>query len=238
MTPQRPERSGKRWTVGLVRSGRLPALFIALACAATLYGFLASTDYQVDTVVVHGARIGDPGQVAGVSGALDRSIFRVDPDTAAIEIARLPWVAGASVRLETPDSLIVTLTERVPAAVWTDGQQSVLVDADGQVLFIGDDLALPRLAVTDPPPMPGEAVEARDVAAVAAIDAAFGDSLAVLRWSNDIGFSATLTDERVVVFGDAERTPLKVAALAAFVGHADVAWTVLDLSDPDRPYFR
>lgn len=238
MIEGRPQHPVRRRVVGFVRSGQAPALFATLACAVTLYGFLQAADYQVDTVLVRGTSIGDPNQVALASGALERSIFRIDPDETAAGIARLPWVARARVRLETPDTLVVTLTERVPVAVWSDGAQTFLVDADGQVLFAGDAPDLPHVVVDGAQLAAGQAVEGADVAAVQAITAALGASLESLAWVEDVGFQANLTDSREIIFGEAARMQLKLSALAAFIDQSPEDWEFLDLSEPERPYYR
>jgi cell division protein FtsQ len=232
-----PPRARER-LVGLLRSGRLPALFVALACGITVWGFLEAADYQVDSVLVHGSSVGDPNQVALASGALGHSIFRIDPDVTAANIARLPWVERASVRFETPDMLVVDLTERTPVAVWSDGASTYLVDEDGQILFSGDAPALPHIVAPGATLAPGQAVEPLDVAAVRAIAQQLGDRLAALAWVDDLGFEATLTDQRTIRFGDADRMQFKLAGLTAILPHAPEDWEMLDLSEPERPYFR
>ncbi|RIK40370.1 MAG: hypothetical protein DCC58_13965 [Chloroflexi bacterium] len=224
--------------LNMIRTGRLPALCVVLACAISLYAFLNLSDYQVDTVVVRGATIGDPGQVADASGALGRSIFRIDPDATARAIAQLPWVAKVAVRLQSPDTLVVSLVERVPVAVWVQGGQSVLVDSNGQVLYAGDAASLPHVRIDDEPLAIGSAVEPADVAAVVALHESLGPELVELAWHDLGGFEATLTDERVVVFGDATQMPLKLAALRGILAQVDQTWSFLDLSEPERPYFR
>lgn len=224
--------------VAVTRTGQAPAFFAAMACAVTLFAFLRMPDYRVDTVIVRGARIGDPAEVARASGALERSIFRVDPDEAAAGVATLPWVARASVRLERPDRLVVEVVEREPAAVWSDGERTALVDTQGQMLLLGDAPELPH--VVDPAAnlVPGGAVTAADVAAVVALTAALGDNLQRLEWADPLGLQATLADGRVLVFGDGERMELKLAALTAFLATPPAVWSLADFSEPERPYFR
>lgn len=225
--------------VRLLRSGQLPALFVAIACGAVLYGFFQTPDYQVDTVLVRGVQIGDANQVALASGALGESIFTLDPDTTAQAVARLPWVARAGVSLETPDRVVVRLVERVPVAAWTDGDRTVLVDEAGQILIEADAPALPHVLDRTVDLAPGQAVAAGDVAAVVAITMQLGGDLAELSWTDETGFQATLTDGHFVVFGDANELDMKLAAYAAFTDEtADDTWELLDISEPERPYYR
>jgi cell division protein FtsQ len=169
---------------------------------------------------------------------LDQSIMRVDPDVVAQRAASLPWVAGARVRLELPDKVIIDLTERSPVAVWERSDGQVLVDAGGTVMLAGNIADLPHVQTTGELPAVGAQLDPLDVAAVVAIDQALATTLGTLTMSDAEDFTATLTDSRVIAFGDAQHMPAKLAALGALAERTDLDWTFLDLSEPDRPYFR
>jgi cell division protein FtsQ len=44
------------------------------------------------------------------------------------------WVREARVSRRLPDTLVVSITERVPTAIWQHDQELFLVDSDGEVL--------------------------------------------------------------------------------------------------------
>lgn len=69
--------------------------------------------------------------------ALDQpSMAMPNVDIAAIRqrIEALSWVQEARVSRRLPDTLVVSITERTPVAVWQHEQQLYLVDTEGEVL--------------------------------------------------------------------------------------------------------
>jgi cell division protein FtsQ len=57
-------------------------------------------------------------------------------DLAAVreKLLRYGWIADAQVSRRLPDTLLVNIIEREPAAVWQDGGQLTLIDAEGVLL--------------------------------------------------------------------------------------------------------
>jgi cell division protein FtsQ len=57
-------------------------------------------------------------------------------DVAAIrqKLLRYGWVKDARVSRRLPDTLVIDIVERQPAALWQDNQRLALIDADGVVL--------------------------------------------------------------------------------------------------------
>jgi hypothetical protein len=121
--------------------------------------------------------------------------------------------------------------------VWLAPDRSVLLDARGHVLIQGAGPELPSLVVDDAAPAVGSSVPVEQVSAAVALSDALGQLVSELRWSDADGFSATLSDGRVVKLGDAGRVPLKMATLTALLQQPD-AWSLLDVSEPDRPYYK
>ena len=241
MDRQRDEPGG-RTRVGstfgwLLRSGRLPALLVAIGCSVLLYGFLFSPDFTVQRVVVRGVALGDAATVAGVANTLDDSVIAVDADAIAARVAALPTVERVSVQTEWPDRVVILVVERTPALAWEADGRTLLVDARGHVLIERDAGELPRLAVDGAAPEAGDSVPIERVTAALAIANQLVGQTSELRWSDAEGFTATLMNGRTVKLGDAARVPLKLAALSAILQRTDV-WTLLDVSEPDRPYYK
>lgn len=59
------------------------------------------------------------------------SMFLLDLPDLRARLAALPWVLEADVRRIWPDTVRVTLVERVPAAVWQEGGRYRLLDSTG-----------------------------------------------------------------------------------------------------------
>jgi cell division septal protein FtsQ len=147
----RRSRSIKRASAGLssVRAGAALAMLVS---AATIYGVAASSAFGLSQLTVEGERFTAEeavrDQLAVPSGA---NLFGLSTETLAARVRSLPTVADASVTVGLPDTLSVTLVERVPLLVWRVGERDYLVDRDG-TLFAqvgtpapGDAASLPRL---------------------------------------------------------------------------------------------
>jgi cell division protein FtsQ len=144
-------RSIKRASAGLspVRAGAALAMLVS---AATIYGVAASSAFGFGQLTIDGERFTAEeavrDQLAVPSGA---NLFGLSTEALAARVRTLPTVADASVSVALPDTLAVSLVERVPLLVWIVGDHDYLVDRDG-TLFArvgdpapGDAASLPRL---------------------------------------------------------------------------------------------
>ncbi len=103
--------------------------------------------FRVRSVAVRGTRRMDPNPIYRI--ALDqRSTALPLVDVAAIRERLLDygWVKDARVSRRYPDTLVVDIIERTPAALWQDGARLSLIDAEGHVLD--------KVAVTRMPDLP------------------------------------------------------------------------------------
>ena len=68
------------------------------------------------------------------------SLFTFNLDAARARVEALPWVAQATLRKLYPDTLEVSVIERVPYALWQHGDLVSLIDPQGAVItdYIGD----------------------------------------------------------------------------------------------------
>ena len=82
-------------------------------------------------------------------------IITFDVEAARERVEELSWVRSAEVERQLPDTLIVSIVERKPLALWqTEGRDHVLIDGDGEQLQnyeLGDYLDLPVLVGDDAP---------------------------------------------------------------------------------------
>jgi cell division septal protein FtsQ len=147
----RRARSIKRASAGLssIRAGAALAMLIS---GATIYGVAASSAFGFSQLTIDGERLTAEAavrdQLALPSGA---NLFGLSTEALAARVRTLPTVADAAVSVVLPDTLSVTLVERVPLLVWRVGSRDYLVDRDG-ALFAeigkpapGDAANLPRL---------------------------------------------------------------------------------------------
>lgn len=228
--------AGMGWFGRAFRSGRLPAFLLAMAAGILLYGFLVSGDFDVNDVSVTGVQLGDPIEIAATADAIGESVFGIEPDRIAAGIAALPYVQRAEVHVVLPSKVEISITERVPVLVWSTGSEQLLIDANGMVMQTGTLADLPRVESNSLNLQPGSLVDPELVAAAAALQETLGGEIDLLTWNQQSGFTVQLRNDRLVMFGTPERFPHKLV-LYQEIRTAPLSWQVLDLREPDRPYY-
>jgi len=87
-----------------------------------------------------------PMQVNWIASAqLDRAMPLVDLEAIRQQLLKFGWVRDARVSRRLPDTLVVDIVERRPAAIWQHNRQLALIDVDGVVLEAVRDQAMPDL---------------------------------------------------------------------------------------------
>lgn len=140
-----------RWTVGLFVLAILAVAMIALQIpakvGASLGEAMGEAGFRVKSVDVTGVQRMDSRPVFQI--ALDQKSMAmplVDVATIRRKLLAYGWVKDARVSRRLPDTLVIDIVERQPAALWQDAQRLSLIDADGVVLD--------RVKVSDMPDLP------------------------------------------------------------------------------------
>jgi cell division protein FtsQ len=217
------------------------ALVVVAVLAWLLFAgpVLAVRDVHVDGLVTLPAE-----QVQEAAGIGDGTpLLRVDVEAAESRVARLPQVADVEVTRDWPDSVVITVRERVPVAVVGEPGRRSLVDADG-VLF--------DTVTGDPPedvvplevasPGPEDPATLAGVAALGALPADVRTQVAGAAAASPDDISLTLADGTLVRWGDASESRAKSAALVGLleqigIGGLEPAGTI-DVSTPDAVVLR
>ncbi|QIE57656.1 FtsQ-type POTRA domain-containing protein [Pikeienuella piscinae] len=162
-------------------------------------------------------------------------------DAAAIRAAvdALGWVENASARLVAPETLIVTVKERVPAAIWRMGPLLMLLDAKGERIA-------PIEARAERPDLPVLAGQGADKAAsegLAVIAAAAGGVAQRLRGLVRVGerrWDAVIADGPVIMLPSSGAVEAMgyIAALDAGENVLDRDISHVDLRVQGRPTLR
>lgn len=121
---------------GRRRLRRLLALVVVVTVAGSAWALTRSPLLDVDDVVVEGAVQTPTDEVLAAVGARPGDqLLDIDADAASDRLEALPWVADASVAVDWPSSVRVSVRERVPVALgWRADGTGWLVDAEGRVL--------------------------------------------------------------------------------------------------------
>jgi cell division protein FtsQ len=128
-----------RWMFGLFAAGAIGLALVALevpAKIATATGeAVGEAGFRVRSVDVSGIHRMDSKPVFEI--ALDQKSMAmplVDVSAIRERLLRYGWVKDARVSRRLPDTLVIDIVERQPAALWQDAQQLSLIDAEGVVL--------------------------------------------------------------------------------------------------------
>jgi len=203
------------------------------------YGITRSPLLAVDTLAVKGTSHLTAEQVLDAAGvhAGDAMVW-IDTGAALTGIEALPYVRGASLQREWPDTVRITVDERVPAA-WVDGLAGkALVDRSGRVLEMVEAAppAMPQLLGAKLVPPPGGTVDplgaARVAGALTGLTAAVTTSVEV----TDHGIVLHLVTGPEIRMGDATQAGVKLrAALAVLDALQDAPPSYVDVSVPTNP---
>ena len=132
-------RTGGNWALGLLMAGLVVAGIVAMKLpqmVGTELGEAAGrAGFAVDRIEIHGIRRMDRAEVYAV--ALEqhsRAMPLVDLGAIRERLLRFGWIADARVSRRLPDTLVVDVVERRPAAIWQYHGRLSLIDQAGTVI--------------------------------------------------------------------------------------------------------
>jgi cell division protein FtsQ len=137
-------------------SWRVASLFLLAFLGVALYGLWTMPRFQVEAAEVNGLQRLTPGLVNKELGLTGKPVFTLDPGQIQQQLlTSFPEISAAQVYVELPNSVSITVTERVPVLIWKQDSREHLVDAEGMTFPARQDLppgALPVVqALGDPP---------------------------------------------------------------------------------------
>ena len=133
--------------LALIAAVVLVALDVPARAATAAGEAIGRAGFNVNRVDVVGIRNMDSAPVYRI--ALDQKSMAmplVDVGAIRERLLRYGWVKDARVSRRLPDTLVIDIVERQPAALWQDREQLALIDADGVVID--------RVPVTRMPDLP------------------------------------------------------------------------------------
>lgn len=102
---------------------------------AALVDLNARPEFAIRRIEVAGASAEVEGVIRAILTELvGTSSLEADPEEIRVAVAAIGWVRDAKVRLDAPETLVVTVEERVAAAVWRRSGRLSLVDEAGAVI--------------------------------------------------------------------------------------------------------
>jgi len=147
-----PKKIAKRLPVDQARANRLAGiafgLFLAIIAAVTIValelpqklwtatgealGRAGFTVKRVDVVGIHHMDSAPVYQIA--LGQRSMAMPLVDVSAIRSQLLQYGWIKDARVSRRFPDTLVIDVVERKPAALWQDNGQLALIDSEGTVI--------------------------------------------------------------------------------------------------------
>jgi cell division protein FtsQ len=107
---------------------------------------IADAGFGISSVHLAGNGRTQPSEILAALGfEPGQPIFGADVQAARQRLLQLPWVADAHVRRQYPDSIAVSLTEKLPFALWQMPGGTFVVERSGRVIVKTDPSAFPHL---------------------------------------------------------------------------------------------
>ena len=113
---------------------RAGAALAMLASALAIYGVAASSAFVYSKTDVEGAVYTDPAAAgAAIEAVRGQNLFRLSTGPLQAALEQLPTVDRASIAVQLPGTLRITLHERQPVVVWKVGARLYLTDSAGHL---------------------------------------------------------------------------------------------------------
>ncbi|WP_428683300.1 cell division protein FtsQ/DivIB [Sphingopyxis sp.] len=138
MSPATLQRAAN-WTIGIGLAAAVALAAHATGVTAKIHEEYAQAvgraGFQVKKVEVVGADRIDRLKVYDIALAQkDRSMAAVDLENVRHDLMQYGWIKDARVSRRLPDTLVVDIVERTPAAIWQHSGRLSLIDEKGVVL--------------------------------------------------------------------------------------------------------
>jgi cell division protein FtsQ len=225
---------------------RLRVVLILLAAVTALVGiwFLLHTPLvSARSITVDGNTHETAAQVVQQSGLAGHPpLLEVNAGAVAARVERLPWVRSASVRVEWPESVTITVTEEVPRLVMSEpGAQWATLSTDGRVLAVAPARPPGLLALAGPqaPGALGSTLGPGDepgLAVAATLPVSFAAQVTGVAVEPGGWVQLAMNTPIVVDIGTATQLPAKYEDVASLLAGATLhIGDVIDVSVPDAP---
>lgn len=225
-----------------VRNTVLGVLGVLLLLGGVVAYAVFSPALALRTVEVEGNSLVATSDVtAALAPLMGVSLTRITDDDVRARLEGMAPVADVRIAAQPPSTLVVTLREHLPVAVLRDGEDYVLIDAEGRQLAAVADRDDARLPLIDGG---ADAVNSAVFSSITAVLAELPPEILARLNSASAGsvdsIRLSLTGDQRIFWGSADRNAEKAAVLEALLAmpESDVPVGEFDVSTPDRPVTR
>lgn len=245
-----PRLSG-RWLVGSGwHASKGLSLLLLLSLGLTLNWLFTDPQFYVERKHVYFENLSylSPGELFPAAEIEDWSIFWLNSEKLARQVARHPYVAGATIQLQLPGSAHFQVQEVHPTALWLTDQGEMWVLEDGTALLARGESPLTLITIVDGP----QAARRVGGGGGSAMSPALLESARTLahtlpglvrfRYHMGPGLSFVLPNSQTVIYwGDGLHLQKKLANLAAIqqtLQKENLIAQQIDVRFPNKPYYR
>jgi cell division protein FtsQ len=221
--PSRARYLTRRWIAALV----------VLSVAVVAYLVMFTSLLGVRSVEVIGAKeISKDAVLKAAAIENGTPMVRLDADEAAARVAKLPRVFEVVVERSWPSTVEIIVTERAPVAILRSGAEIHLVDSTGldYAKVATPPAGLPTLAMSNV--RPDDPATKAAVTVLGAIPKQLKAQVTTITAKTQGDVQMTLTDGRLIKWGDARDNARKAAVLAAVLTRPGKTY---DVATPDFP---
>lgn len=226
-------------------------LLIMTICAALL--FIVSVFFEVKNVEVTGTNHYLPEYVASLSGVEtgDKLLFINKYEISQNLFSELPYIKAVKVRRHFPNTVVIEVTERQPAAKLVSSGISYIIDEDAYLLdytALGDTYRLPVINGVEPSTNePGKQLAFEDPLMLESLKSILSE-LVKSDWIADISeinlekiynISFSYANRYTVLLGDTSELTYKLAVFEKVLSRLnDTDQGIIDLSSPAEARFQ
>lgn len=233
-------RTAGNWTLGIAVTGAVVAGLVAMGLPQMIGLMIADgigdAGFKVRNVEILNRQQVDSGYVYDIAMRQQaRPMPLVDLEGTRAELMKMGWIADARVSRRLPDTLVVDIVERVPAAIWQYQHRLALIDKDGVVIGPVDDRAMPDLPVVVGP---GANRRATQLAQLMAAAPSLKPLITAASWQGDRRWDIIFQSGEKVMLPEGEQEAAKALAFFAQedrrAGMLGKGLVSIDLRDPSR----
>jgi cell division septal protein FtsQ len=227
----------------LLKLALLTALIIGTGISAYL-----SPVFRVQTTEIITSGQFDPAYLAELADLKGQSMFTARIAEADARLEAIPEIRDVKVERVWPQTVRITVEERVPWGYWQVGDISYVVDLDGVIISTGANIgAAPAVAQPDGDAnlKPGAQVDASAIDAVVrlieTVPERFDSSIIYFEYNRAEGMNVAMDAGYSVIIGDSHDLDYKLSVWQAVeeeLGRERLQGHTLDLRFGDKPSVR
>lgn len=127
--------NGTLWSLGILAGAIGYGMAVGGQSKIFLETVTTAFGFGVERIEIRGIAESDSTEIVDrIDVAANGSLLMLDAEKARGRIAEIPWVTDVAVRKQYPSTLIVSLKERKPYALWQDDGRIKVVDESGAVM--------------------------------------------------------------------------------------------------------